>query len=348
MVLCYLALYYLVFNFLGINLQAIPWFGPPALLNLIAHRVYALFISMANIDNGKSEFIFNDPGILMMLTSCHMAVKSFFCFTMSQRATMGNDSIMTAELTFQTYTLLFLTGLCSGFVDSIAGGGGLIALPVLFSVGLPPQVALGTNKLQGSFGTLSASYNYIKKGVVRFDENLSGILFTLIGAILGAWSIQQMQAGFIEHLVPVLLLFVFFYTLFTKDLGNVSGNPRIPRHLFFFLFGLGLGFYDGFFGPGTGSFWTAALLIFLGLDMRKASGVTRIMNFTSNVVALSIFIIGQNVMYSVGLCMAVGQVIGARIGSSLAIKKGASFIRPIFLTVVFLTIVRLVWKTYFA
>ncbi len=254
---------------------------------------------------------------------------------------------MIAELTFQIYILLFMTGLCAGFVDSIAGGGGLIALPVLFSVGLTPQVALGTNKLQGSFGTLSASYNFIKKGVVRVDENLSGILFTLIGAILGAWVIQQVQAGFVEYLVPVLLLFVFFYTLFTKNLGDVSGSPKMPRHLFFLLFGLGLGFYDGFFGPGTGSFWTAAILIFLGLDMKEASGITRIMNFVSNIVALSVFIIGGNVMYSVGFCMAAGQIVGARAGSSLAIKKGAGFIRPIFLIVVFLTIVRLAWKTYF-
>jgi len=254
---------------------------------------------------------------------------------------------MIAELTTTTYLILFVTGLVAGFVDSIAGGGGLIALPVLFSVGLPPQIALGTNKLQGSFGTLSASYNYIRKGVVKLDENISGIIFTLIGAILGAWAIQQMQAGFIERLVPVLLLFVFFYTLFTKDLGQVSQAPKIPRQLFYLLFGLGLGFYDGFFGPGTGSFWTAALLILLGLDMKKASGITRIMNFTSNIVALSMFIIGGNVLYSVGFCMAAGQVIGARAGSSLAIRKGAKFIRPVFLTIVFLTIVRLVWQTYF-
>jgi len=250
------------------------------------------------------------------------------------------------ELSIYTYPLLFLTGLCAGFVDSIAGGGGLIALPVLFSVGLPAPVALGTNKLQGSFGTLSASVNYIKKGVVRFDESVSGIFFTLLGAGLGAWTIQRLQAGFIEHLIPVLLLFVFFYTLFVKDLGSVVSHPKMPLHLFYLFFGLGLGFYDGFFGPGTGSFWTAALLIVMGLDMKKASGITRIMNFTSNIVALSVFIAGQNVIYSIGLCMASGQIIGARIGSSLAIKKGVKFIRPIFLTVVFLTILRLMWKTY--
>ncbi len=167
---------------------------------------------------------------------------------------------MVIDLTIQIYILLFITGLCSGFVDSIAGGGGLIALPVLFSVGLPPDIALGTNKLQGSFGTLSASYNYIKKGVVKVNESLSGILYTLIGAILGTVIIQYMEAGFIKELIPVLLFFVFIYTLFSKNLGHGSSDPRIPRHLFFLLFGLGLGFYDGFFGPGTGSFWTAALL----------------------------------------------------------------------------------------
>ncbi|MCF6248902.1 MAG: TSUP family transporter [Desulfobacula sp.] len=254
---------------------------------------------------------------------------------------------MEFDLTIQTYILLFFTGLCSGFVDSIAGGGGLIALPVLFSIGLPPEIALGTNKLQGSFGTLSASYNYIKKGIVKIDESLLGVFFTLVGAILGAWTIQQMDAGFIQYIVPVLLIFVFGYTLFSKNLGIMIAKPKISQHLFFILFGLGLGFYDGFFGPGTGSFWTAALLIFLGLEMKKASGITRLMNFTSNIVALSIFVIAGNVLYSAGFCMAVGQVIGARAGSSLAIRKGVKFIRPIFLTIVLLTIVRLACKTYF-
>jgi len=243
--------------------------------------------------------------------------------------------------------LLFLTGLVAGFVDSIAGGGGLISLPVLLSVGIPPQLALGTNKLQGSFGTLSAAITFIRKGTVRLDENVHGIIFTFLGAVLGAWSIQQIDAGFIQHIIPVLLLFVFFYTLFARDLGTRPGQPKMAENLFFTLFGLGLGFYDGFFGPGTGSFWTGGLLILMGMDMTKAAGTTRIMNFTSNIVALSLFIMGKNVLYSAGFCMAAGQIIGARAGSGLAIKRGASFIRPIFLTMVFLTIVRLIIVNYF-
>ncbi|MCP3945150.1 MAG: TSUP family transporter [Desulfobacteraceae bacterium] len=246
-----------------------------------------------------------------------------------------------------SFFLFFLTGLVAGFVDSIAGGGGLISLPVLLSMGMSPQLALGTNKLQASFGSLSSAATFIRKGTVKLNENMHGIAFTFMGAVMGAWSIQQIQGGFIQDIIPVMLLFVFFYTLFSKNLGTQPGRPKMTKHLFFTLFGLGLGFYDGFFGPGTGSFWTGAMLIVMGMEMTKAAGTTRIMNFTSNIVALSIFIIGGNVFYSAGLCMALGQIIGARTGAGMAIKKGASFIRPIFLTVVFLTILRLIYINYF-
>lgn len=245
-----------------------------------------------------------------------------------------------------TLVMLFVTSLCAGFVDSIAGGGGLISLPVLLFAGLPPQIALGTNKLQSSFGAFSSAYNYIRKGSIQLKGSLNGICFTLLGAIAGAWTIQQMDALFLKHLVPVMLLLVFFYTLFSPDLGKTDTQAKISRHLFFMIFGLGLGFYDGFFGPGTGSFWTGTLMIILGMNMTRAVGMTKIMNFTSNIVALSVFIMGNNVFYSIGLLMAVGQIIGARIGSNLAIEKGTSFIRPIFLTVVFITIVRLVVVNY--
>ena len=250
------------------------------------------------------------------------------------------------DLSILTFILLFFTGLLAGFVDSIAGGGGLIALPVLLSIGLPPQLALGTNKLQGSFGTLSATINFIRKGKASLSDNMSGIAFTFIGAVTGAWAIQQIQGGFIRHLIPFMLLFVFVYTLTAKDLGSVQRRAKMEKNMFFMIFGLLLGFYDGFFGPGTGAFWTGALLILLGLDMTTATGTTRIMNFTSNIVALAVFIIGGNVLYSAGLTMAGGQIIGARIGSGMAIKKGAPFIRPIFLTMVCLTIARLIYVNY--
>lgn len=250
------------------------------------------------------------------------------------------------HITVDILAILFFGGLAAGFVDSVAGGGGLISLPILLSVGLPAPLALGTNKLQGCFGTLSASVNYIRKGKADLHDSYVGVLFTLIGASAGAWCIQRLDPGFIRHIIPVLLSIVFVYTLFSKHLGFESRDPLMPKSVFFTLFGLGLGFYDGFFGPGTGSFWTAALLVVLGYDMTRAAGATRIMNFTSNAVALAVFVAGRNVLYSAGLCMAMGQILGARLGSGLAIRNGAGFIRPVFLTVVFLTIARLGYVYY--
>lgn len=242
--------------------------------------------------------------------------------------------------------LLFAIGFFAGFVDSIAGGGGLISLPALLALGIPPQAALGTNKLQGSFGTLSATWNYIRKKKVSLRKSVTGIVFTFLGAAMGAFAIQHMKGDNLKHLIPFLLIGVFFYTLFTKNLDREDRKALMPETPFFILFGLCLGFYDGFFGPGTGSFWTAAFMLVLGYGMTQASGYTRVMNFVSNVVALGLFIAGGNVIFSVGLTMAMGQVIGARAGSGLAIKNGAAFIRPVFMTVVFLTILRLFYTNY--
>lgn len=250
------------------------------------------------------------------------------------------------ELSYQILIFLFCVGGLSGLVDSIAGGGGLIALPALLAVGLPPQIALGTNKLQGCFGTLSAACNYIKKGQVNLKEARSAILSTLMGASVGAYLVQLLSADFIRNFIPVMLLIIFIYTLISPKLGFEDRAAKMSGFLFSLIFGLCLGFYDGFFGPGTGSFWTMAYMALMGMNMTKASGYSKVMNFTSNIIALTVFIVGGNVLYSAGLVMAVGQVIGATVGSSMAIKNGAKFIRPVFLIVVLLTIVRLVYINY--
>ena len=255
---------------------------------------------------------------------------------------------MEIHWTAEMAALLFATGLGAGFVDAIAGGGGLIALPVLLSTGLPPQIALGTNKLQGTFGTLSATVQFFRKGQIDLREALPGILYTLVGAAAGTAVVQRIDPAFLGYLVPVLLAGVFVYTLAAGGLGNERRPPRIPERAFYPLFGLGLGFYDGFFGPGTGSFWMAAFCVFLGFDLTRSAGFTRAMNFTSNVVSLAVFLLGGNVLFSLGLLMAAGQFIGAHLGSNLAMKRGAAFIRPIFMTVVAATVARLLYLTYLA
>ncbi len=249
-------------------------------------------------------------------------------------------------LSGEIVVLLFLAGLLAGLVDSVAGGGGLVALPALLFIGLPPQLALGTLKLQGSFGTLSAAWNYLDKKQASLQKSLPGILFTLVGATAGSCLIQLLDPAFLKPVIPFMLLAVFIFTLFSKNLGRTDSRAMMDRKPFYMVFGTSLGFYDGFFGPGTGSFWTVALMSLRGCNMTKATAYTKIMNFTSNIVALSWFIVGGNVIWTIGLVMAAGQLIGARIGSNMAITKGIRFIRPFFLTVIFVTISRLMYTNF--
>lgn len=241
--------------------------------------------------------------------------------------------------------LLFATGLFAGFVDSIAGGGGLISVPVLMTTGMSPQMVLGTNKLQSSFGAFSSVCNYTRKGVVDLRSTVYGVICTILGAVFGTISVQLMDPSLIRHLIPILLVPVFVYSLVPGAMDK-KREARLPRRVFFLFAGILFGFYDGFFGPGVGSFWASALVFFMGMELTQATGNTKVMNFTSNIVALSLFIIGGNVNYAAGFVMAAGSILGARAGSSLAVRKGSRFIRPFFVSVVMLTMVRLIYQNY--
>ena len=243
--------------------------------------------------------------------------------------------------------LLFLTGFIAGCVDAIAGGGGLISVPVLLATGLPPHVAFGTNKLQGSIGTLMATLRYHKHGLISFQLIARGILFGIIGGVLGSTAWQVIDGAILMRFIPILLAAIFLYTLFTPKLGANDRKVRMPAAWFYPIFGLLLGFYDGFFGPGTGSFWVFALTCLLGYNLMKATAYTKVFNLNSSMIATICFMIGGNIDYRIGFTMAAGQLIGARLGASLAITKGAQLIRPVFLTVVFMTIASLIYKTYF-
>ena len=241
------------------------------------------------------------------------------------------------------YPLLFATGLVAGLVDSIAGGGGVIALPVLLSLGLPVPLALGTSKLQGTCGSLAASWHYFRHGVVDLRACRVGIVATLVGAAVGTLAVQSMDSSLLARLIPWLLGAILLYTIFRPAIGIEGRPPRMAAGTFFTLFGLGLGFYDGFFGPGVGSFWAIALILLLGYDFTRATGATKVMNATSNVVSVILFAHAGLVLVGAGAAMGAGQIVGARFGTGLVVKKGARFIRPIFLTMVGLTLLRLIW-----
>ena len=250
------------------------------------------------------------------------------------------------ELSLQTTIFLGFSGAVAGFVDSIAGGGGLIALPALLSAGIPPHLALGTNKMQGSFGTFTATINYSRNNLVRLRDTLPGILYTAIGAATGTIIIQHLSADFLRYLIPILLLAVFLYMLVSPQLGETDTRPILSPHIFYGLMGLGLGFYDGFFGPGTGSFWMVGFVLLLGINLKKATAHTKIMNFTSNIVALFFFVMGNQVIFHIGLVMGIGQIIGAFAGSNLVVLKNSRLVRIFLLTVIALTVLKLLVTTY--
>lgn len=244
------------------------------------------------------------------------------------------------------FPILFVTGLVAGFVDSIAGGGGLLVLPVLLSFGLPPQLALGTNKLQATCGSGSAAWHYARYKIVSLRGCGLGVVSTIIGAVAGTLLVQHLDAAFLKHIIPIVLLAIAAYMLFKPQLGAEDIHPRVQSGLFYPVVGLALGFYDGFLGPGTGTFWTMALMLGLGFNLTKATGYTKVMNFASNVASLAFFALGGQVLHAVGVVMGVGQLLGARVGSRMVVARGTRFIRPVFLTMVLALTLKLLLDTF--
>lgn len=241
-----------------------------------------------------------------------------------------------------TLFYLFFAAFVAGVVDAIAGGGGLITVPVLLGIGLPPQVALGTNKLQASFGSGSAMLHFIRAGQIRLRDCLTGVIWTAVGAGLGVGAVQLLDPALLRQLIPWLLGAIVLYTLFSPKLGQDDIHARWPAGPFYLVFGLGIGFYDGFLGPGTGSFWAMAFMLLLGYSMVRATAYTKVMNFTSNAVALLFFLIVGQVQIVEGLVMGAGQFLGARIGARLVTRRGAAFVRPVFIIMVLLVLIKLI------
>ena len=236
-----------------------------------------------------------------------------------------------------------MTGLTAGFVDSIAGGGGVITLPVLLSAGLSPAEALGTNKLQASFGSGSAAWHFGRARLAAWKDVRTGMLASFVASMVGAGVVQRLSPGLLRHLIPVLLAGIALFLLLQPDYGSGQGRPRLRPGVFGVLFGLLIGFYDGFFGPGTGTFWALACVALLGLDLVRATAQAKAMNFASNAGALLVFLVTGQAWFGAGLLMGAGQWLGARLGSRLVIRKGARLVRLVLIVVALVLALRLLW-----
>jgi len=234
------------------------------------------------------------------------------------------------------YKMIFLciAGFLASFIDSIAGGGGLISVPAFMLAGLSPHIVLGTNKLAATTGSFTSSLKFAKSGLCNFDLLKKLIPFTLVGSIIGVRTVLLIDQKFLQPLVLVLVLCIGVYTLFSKSLGqedNFKGLTKKNISLGMFL-AFTLGFYDGFFGPGTGSFLVFGMINIFGFNFLNASANARFLNFISNITALVTFAFSGSINYSIGLLVAIFMIIGARAGTKLAINKGAKIIKPIFVT----------------
>lgn len=244
------------------------------------------------------------------------------------------------------YALLFVAGFAGGLIDAIAGGGGLITVPSLLAVGVPAHLALGTNKLQSACGTTLTVWRYHRAGLMKTPALPWGVLASFLASALGAWAVTLVSKDSLRLLIPWLLAAVALYTAMNRRFGLAVGTRQMGHLAFALTFGVILGAYDGFFGPGCGSFWMLALVAVQGMELRDATGYTKAVNLASNLGALVFFLHAGHVDFRAALAMIAGQLLGARIGSGLVIHRGSAFIRPVFLVVVFGMTFKLLWDVW--
>lgn len=248
------------------------------------------------------------------------------------------------------YKIIFLcgAGFLSAFVDAIAGGGGLISVPAYFAIGFPPHFTLGTNKFSATCSSLTSTISFSKSGKV--DRDILKILlpFTFLGAITGVVTVLLLDSSVLKPIVLILLLGVGIYSFFSKTIGVQDNFIGVDKKMLIIgsIFSFFMGFYDGFFGPGAGSFMIFGLIKIFGFDFVRASGNAKAMNLTSNFASLLTFAINGKIYYLMGIPMALSMIMGAYLGSKLAIKEGAKFIKPIFVTMSLLVAFKMLYEFF--
>ena len=246
--------------------------------------------------------------------------------------------------------LILLASGFAGMVDAIVGGGGLILVPALFATfpAAPPATLLGTNKCASVWGTAFATLKYSRRVDMRWRALLPAAVCALVGSFVGAWTVTQIDPAFLRKTLPFILLAVLIYTLARKDLGRAHQphQNQNRERLIACAIGALIGWYDGFFGPGTGSFFIFLLVRFLGYDFLNASASAKLLNVATNIAAIVLFAMKGHIWWQVGLMMAAANVAGSLVGSHLALKHGTGFVRWVFVIVVGVLIVKTGWAAF--
>ena len=243
-------------------------------------------------------------------------------------------------LTFHLIFLLFFVALMAGFIDAMAGGGGLLTIPALLLTGMNPVSVLATNKLQACAGSFSASVTMIKKGLIHPKMMKTALIAAFMASGMGAVLVQLSPPDFLQKALPFVIGAVGVYTLFSPNLGKLETTPKMSQTLYERTIAP---LIDGYFGPGTGTFFSLSQVVLRGRDLVQATARAKLLNFATNIASLIFFILGGQVVWVLGLVMMVGQIIGAYLGSYMVVKGGAKLIRPVIVVVCFCMVAKLVW-----
>lgn len=237
------------------------------------------------------------------------------------------------------YIILFCVAFFASLIDSIAGGGGLLTTPSMLLVGISPLNVLATNKFQSCFGTFTSTYNYYKNGLLVDNKKILYFVLSFVGSSIGTLLVSRISNDTLESIIPILLIGAAVFFITNKRPSEVKTNEKLL--ILFNLFIFAIGFYDGFFGPGTGSFFVLTFIIIKGANIMQSTAITKLLNFASNFAAFIIFALQGYVIWYLGLVMAVAQIAGAFTGSRFAIRNGEKVVRPVLVIVSILLSLRI-------
>ncbi|MDY7222681.1 sulfite exporter TauE/SafE family protein [Halalkalibacterium halodurans] len=248
------------------------------------------------------------------------------------------------EISIEVLIFLLASGFVAAFIDSVVGGGGLISIPALLFAGLPPSVALGTNKLAATMGALTSTINFLQSGHINKKLVFTLLPLSIVGSALGVYIVQLIPSEFLRPIILFLLILVTIYTVFKKNWGMESNVKHLSGKMIgFVIFAvLMLGFYDGFLGAGTGSF-LIFLFLLLGFNFVESAGNAKVLNLGSNFAALITFMLFQSVHFFYGIAMGIAMIVGAYVGSRVAIKRGAAYVKVLFIGITVTLIGKSIW-----